>query len=194
MGSTYYNHNPNFYNEEVPEIEVEIEDEQEVRAAEENSFFCECALGFEDKPEYQSLFNQQGDTNVAVNLINLGGAVAFSSQGSHQSPKQLQLEGWETSIARVLQPQSQPQLQSQPRRTRPRIRRGLTPWQLSKLESVFQEAQYPDVITKKNLAKCLYLGESEVHRWFKIRRAKYRKNQCLHTFSCTPDGTQSTFP
>lgn len=195
---------------EEPEIEVEIEDEQEVRdAEEESSVFHECALDFMDNPEYQGILNQPGDMYLVVNLNYLGDEVAFSSQESHQSPRQLQLEGWETFGARAPLPQSWPQPQSQPqpepqpkprpqpqpqpRRTRPRIRRGLTTWQLSELENVFQEVQYPDVITKKRLARLLYLGESEVHRWFKTRRSKFRKNQRLQMLKCTPEGTQNTF-
>ncbi|XP_031221453.1 rhox homeobox family member 1-like [Mastomys coucha] len=185
MGLTCLNYKPSSYNMEEPEIEVEIEIEQEVRAAEENGVFRECAPGFLDNLEYQGILNQQGDMNPVVNLNYPGGDVAFSSQGSGPSPRPLQLEGWGTSAARVPQPQ--------PRRTRPRIRRGLTAWQLSDLESVFQEVQYPDVIMKKKLARRLYMLESEVHRWFKIRRAKYRKNQSLQMPKCTPEGTQNIF-
>lgn len=185
MGLTCLNYKPSSYNMEEAEIEVKIEDEQEVQAAEENSVFRECAPGFLDNLEYQGILNQQGDSNPVVNLNYLSGDVAFSSQGSRPSPRLLQLEGRGTLAARVPQPQ--------PRRTRPRIRRGLTTWQLSDLESVFQEVQYPDVIMKKKLARRLYMLESEVHRWFKIRRAKYRKNQSLQIHKCTPEGTQNIF-
>ena len=154
----------------------------QVLAAEENSVLLEHALSFLDNPEHHGILNQQGDKNLEVSLNDLGGDVTFSNQESHQSPRHLQLEGLETIVARVPKPQ--------PQRTRPRIRRGLTPWQQGTLEQAFQEVQYPNEITKKILARQLYMGQSEVHRWFKMRRAKYRKIQRLQKLKSAPNGTQ----
>lgn len=188
-------HDPNFYNLEEYEIEVEIEndrveiendqaeieDEQEMAAAGGSCPVNECARGFMDKPGYQGTPKHQGDMNHVVNLSYIGSEVAIASPGYYQNIGQLQLEERETLVARVPQ---------QWRGTRPRIRRGLTSWQLGELESIFEETQYPDVITKKDLAKSLFLKESEVQSWFKERRAKERKIQNLQD---APDSTQEIF-
>ncbi|OBS64178.1 hypothetical protein A6R68_07283, partial [Neotoma lepida] len=163
---------------EIENDQVEIEDEQEMAVAEASCSFGKCALDFIDKLEYRGIPDHQGDMNHVVNLNYIGSDIAVASQGCHQSPGQLQLEERKTLVARV--PQAR-------RSTRPRIRRGLTPWQLSKLERVFKEVQHPNEITKKNLAKSLYLKESEVQRWFKKRRAKDRKNQSLQMSTGAPE-------
>ncbi|XP_023563683.1 rhox homeobox family member 1 [Octodon degus] len=65
----------------------------------------------------------------------------------------------------------------QPPRKRPRIQYTLTQSQRQKLESVFLENQYPDVYMRRELARRLYVAETKIRSWFKIRRAKYRKSQ-----------------
>ena len=172
----------NFYNMEKPEIEVEIEEEQPEIPAKENSVFPE---SFTDNPEPHGTLNKPDDKNLRVGLNDLGGDVAFTSQERHQSPGPVQLEGLETSVARVPEPQ--------PRCTRPRIRRGVTPWQQGTLEQAFQDCQYPNAVMMKILARLLYMGPSEVHRWFKSTRGKLRKKQIRQMLKGTPDGTPDSF-
>ena len=172
----------NSSNMEKPEFKVEIEEEQPVIPAKENSVFPE---SFTDNPEPQGTLNQPGDKNLRVSLNDLGGDVAFPSQESHQSRGSLQLEGLESSVARVPQPQ--------PRGTRPRIRRGVTPWQQGTLEQAFQECQYPSWVKMKILARQLYIGPSEVHHWFKSTRGKLGKKQIRQMLKGTPDGTPDSF-
>lgn len=176
------NSESNFYNMEKPEIEVAIEEEQPVIAAEGNSISCD---SFVDNPKSQGTLNQPGGKNLVISLNDLGGDVAFASLEKHQSPGPLQLEGLKTLVARVPQ--------AQPGRTRPRIRRGVTPWQQDALEQAFQEVQYPNGVTMKILARQLYMGPSEVHRWFKSKRGKLRKKQIRQMLKSTPDATPNSF-
>lgn len=194
---------PNFYNTVQAEIEVQIEDEQETVPTEERPSFDESALGFFiEEPRYQGIPNQQADMNF---VICISFYITNPSQGSYQSPGQLQLEGKETTVAGVPQPTEVQECAEVPecaemplsagvphprRNTRPRIRRGVTPWQLIELERVFEDDLYPSEITKKDLARRLYMKVSEVHCWFKKQRAKYRKNQRLQKDKGAPDGTQ----
>lgn len=67
--------------------------------------------------------------------------------------------------------------QSPRRRWRPRVQRGLTAHQLEALERVFQHTRYPSAGTWRALARRLFLAESRVKRWFKLRRARDRKRR-----------------
>ncbi|KAM7321206.1 hypothetical protein ACRRTK_019298 [Alexandromys fortis] len=185
---------PNFYNTGKEEIKVEIEDEQETAPAEERRSFGESALGFfVEEPRYQvftSPTRAKGATKVQdsyswrrrrpqlpVSHNPLKSQSGLKSQNGLKSQSGLKSHYLpESHIPR--------------RNTRPRIRRGVTPWQLSELEGVFEENQYPGEITKKDLARRLYMKVSEVHCWLKKRRAKYRKNQRLQMVKGAPDGTQ----
>ncbi|XP_021042958.1 homeobox protein Rhox13-like [Mus pahari] len=66
-----------------------------------------------------------------------------------------------------------------PRPRQHRRRRGtpfhFTQWQVKEMESLFEETQYPDVLTRRALARTLNVPEVKVKVWFTNRRAKQRK-------------------
>ncbi|XP_036029854.1 pituitary homeobox 2-like [Onychomys torridus] len=168
---------PNFYKVEEKEIEVSLDAEKEASVASLNSNF-EGSLNGSDKLNNQGIPDHEDDV-----IHYIDDDIKDESHESHQGSGHPQLEKQENlAAARV------PKF----RRTRPRIQLGLTPRQLSELEQVFEQTKYPDETTRRDLAKRLFLGESRVRRWFKRRRAKYRKTQQCQMFKCESDDRQNT--
>ncbi|XP_073169513.1 homeobox protein goosecoid-2 [Lepidochelys kempii] len=73
------------------------------------------------------------------------------------------------------------------RRTR-RHRTIFTEDQLQALEALFNQNQYPDVITREHLANRIHLKEERV--WFKNRRAKWRHQKRASTSALLLQGTK----
>uniref|UniRef100_A0A8C2MQI9 Homeobox domain-containing protein n=1 Tax=Cricetulus griseus TaxID=10029 RepID=A0A8C2MQI9_CRIGR len=52
-----------------------------------------------------------------------------------------------------------------------------THWQVQEMETVFRETQYPDVLTRRVLARNMNVPEVKVKNWFNNRRAKQRARE-----------------
>ena len=75
----------------------------------------------------------------------------------------------------IMMPDSPPGMSDAKRRRRHRT--VFSDKQLSTLETLFHQTQYPDVATRERLARTLDLEEERVEVWFKNRRAKFRRQQ-----------------
>ncbi|XP_032745409.1 aristaless homeobox protein-like [Rattus rattus] len=151
---------PNFHKLEENEIEVSLDADE----AAEGGSFGEGSLNRSDKLKYEGIPDK--DDRIYVGDVKyIGNDVKDEGHGSHQGDSQLEEQ---KNLASPTVPQF--------RRTRPRIQLGLTPRQLRESKT-FETTKYLDAITRRNLAKHLYLAESRVKRWFKRRRARYRKEQ-----------------
>ncbi|XP_055468138.1 homeobox protein Rhox13-like [Psammomys obesus] len=76
-----------------------------------------------------------------------------------------------------------------PRRHR-RIPFHFTQWQVEEMENLFEETQYPDVLTRGELARALNVPEVKVKVWFINRRAKERKNERRAMLRNMPPGVE----
>ncbi|CAI9181023.1 unnamed protein product [Rangifer tarandus platyrhynchus] len=126
-----------------------------------------------------------------VNLLSLGywnqGAV-WNHQGRNgggqepeQQPEEEPAEGpaegppEEPGLAAAMVQAQQQQQQGPPRRRRQH--RKFTAMQLQELEELFQETEYPDLLTRREIARRLGVTETRVQIWFKNKRAKNRRNE-----------------
>ncbi|XP_038171778.1 rhox homeobox family member 1-like [Arvicola amphibius] len=172
-----------FYKLDENEIEVSLDFEEEASTATEIINFGEDSLNGSDKPKNQGIPHHKDDVTQVVNFNYVGDDIKHKSHGSHQGYRNPQLKEQE-NVAAARGPQV--------RRTRPRIQFGLTPRQLNVLEDVFEGTKYSYELIRKDLAKLLFLGESRMRRWFKQRRAKYRKHQQSQELQCASADGQDT--
>ncbi|KAM4818125.1 homeobox protein Rhox13-like [Thomomys bottae] len=83
-----------------------------------------------------------------------------------------------------------PQQRRRQGRRRPQIQFQLTQDQVDELETVFQETQYPDLLTRRLLARDMNVPEEKVQSWFNNRRAKYRRIQRAEMLRHRPCGVE----
>ncbi|KAM7338408.1 hypothetical protein ACRRTK_001892 [Alexandromys fortis] len=76
------------------------------------------------------------------------------------------------------------------RPSRPRNQFHFTHWQVREMETVFQETQYPDVLTRAVLARNMDVPEAKVQAWFNNRRAKQRAREKKAMLRSAPRGIQ----
>ncbi|XP_061266155.1 rhox homeobox family member 1-like [Bos javanicus] len=119
-----------------------------------------------------------------MNLLNMGywnqgGTWNHQRRNGHQEPEQEAAEepaeeqaeepGLVMAVAKAEQPESPPH--------RRRQNRKFTGPQLQELEDLFQETEYPDLLTRREIARRLGVTATRVQVWFKNRRAKSRRNE-----------------
>ncbi|XP_067056237.1 paired box protein Pax-3-B-like [Acropora muricata] len=59
-----------------------------------------------------------------------------------------------------------------------RNRTKFTPEQIEELESAFKKTQYPDALTREELAERLHISESKIQVWFSNHRSKSKVKTC----------------
>ncbi|CAH6779924.1 Rhox7b [Phodopus roborovskii] len=73
---------------------------------------------------------------------------------------------------------------------RHQVQFSFTQWQVQEMEAVFQETQYPDVLTRRVLARNMNVPEDKIQNWFNNRRAKQRAREKKAMIRRAPPGTQ----
>ncbi|KAG3272828.1 rhox homeobox family member 1 isoform X1 [Ictidomys tridecemlineatus] len=164
---------PTYYGLGMCEVDMNVEDQQGVvveaaRAGAAGSGHFGEDVGFFDNKKHEGGMIQEGD----VGLIR---------HGTSLEPRQQAQSAEREELASVV---------PLPRRRRPRIQYKFSQWQLQELESVFQVTQYPDVVSRRELARRVYVAETKVQAWFKYRRAKHRKTLRETSLRNAPHPTQ----
>ncbi|XP_047391257.1 rhox homeobox family member 1-like [Sciurus carolinensis] len=159
----------NYYGLGMYEVDMNVEEQGvAVEAAKAGSGHFGENVGLFDNKKLESDMIQEGD----VGLVGHG-----SSLEPRRQPQPMERE----ELAAVV---------PLPRRRRPRIQYKFSKWQLQELESLFQESQYPDVLSRRELARRVYVAETKVQAWFKYRRAKHRKYMRETLLRNAPTSTQ----
>ncbi|KAB1253080.1 Homeobox protein ESX1 [Camelus dromedarius] len=114
-------------------------------------------LGFADLMNREGTMHQEGYGNLEG-----GGGGQEPEQRPPEEPRQA------AAAAEAPRPRN-------PQRRRVQ-RHNFTQSQLQELEGLFQRTQYPDILTRRELARRIDVTETRVQVWFKNRRAKYRRN------------------
>ncbi|XP_023561796.1 rhox homeobox family member 1 isoform X1 [Octodon degus] len=183
MEEERYPHGLLSLNLELWQLEASAGPAQGVPAAAEVRLFTEGIPGIGADGQSEAILEEDGGETLNLGVNMRHGIAPIHHEENHvdQQPEQLSQAQQDTADARGR------------RRGRPRRQRmqfSFMRWQVQEMESVFQETQYPDVLTRSltvehllfslhrwKLARDLNVPESRVQVWFNNRRAKYRKNQ-----------------
>ncbi|XP_076418399.1 homeobox protein Rhox13-like [Peromyscus maniculatus bairdii] len=119
--------------------------------------------------------NQQGN-------LNQGGHMSLGPEGDHSNQVAMEIDPEEPAIFLAEVPRHQP--------SRHQIRFHFTQWQVQEMETIFQETQYPDVLTRRVLARSMNVPEAKVQTWFNNKRAKQRASEKKAMLRSAPPGIQ----
>ncbi|XP_047391258.1 rhox homeobox family member 1-like [Sciurus carolinensis] len=177
---------PDYYGLGIYDMEIAAEAEEGIAAvaAEEEAapaaggHFREGAVGLMEEVIQEANLNHEDAVNQEDDVDHEAGG---GNQGPVQQPGQDQQPGQPANGAAAI---------PQPRRRRPRTQYKFSQSQVQELENVFQETQYPDVSTRRELARCMNVSEARVQVWFKNKRAKFRKQLRESLLRNAPPPTQ----
>lgn len=138
MASWYHYYDTDYYVLEEFEREITPEPEQSTAAAAEGGHVGEGGISFVDDMKAEGHLNEQDVVNQEGEL-NQEGEVDQEDDIDHEEEDDNR-DNQQQDLEEPVAPRS--------RRRRQRTPFQFTPWQLDELESVFEETQYPDLLTR----------------------------------------------
>ncbi|KAL6093988.1 hypothetical protein STEG23_033152 [Scotinomys teguina] len=123
--------------------------------------------------------NQQGNVNQGGHMSPYN---SLGPEGDHSNQVPMEEDPEEPDILLPEVPRRQPR--------RHQIQFHFTEWQVQEMETIFQETQYPDVLTRRVLARNMNVPEAKVQTWFNNRRAKQRASEKKAMLRSAPPGIQ----
>ncbi|XP_076419041.1 homeobox protein Rhox13-like [Peromyscus maniculatus bairdii] len=119
--------------------------------------------------------NQQGN-------LNQGGHMSLGPEGDHSNQVAMEADPEEPAILLAEVPRIQP--------SRHQTQFHFTQWQVQEMDTIFQETQYLDVLTRRVLARSMNVPEAKVQTWFNNRRTKQRASEKKAMLRSAPPGIQ----
>ncbi|XP_076417891.1 rhox homeobox family member 1-like [Peromyscus maniculatus bairdii] len=136
-----HNYNDNFCHH-LEEYEDDIGPHPEHEGASESG-----GRDYEGALSLDNSENQQGN-------LNQGGHMSLGPEGDHSNQVAMEADPEEPAIFLAEVPRRQS--------SRHQIQFHFTQWQVQEMETIFQETQYPDVLTRRVLARSMNVPEAKV--------------------------------